>query len=389
MKAATLRPLPSYRFISPRDLRFGRGVAGDAAEILLKSGWRSIVLVHGADAARADWLADALRAGGADITPVSCPGEPDLPRLDRAVSTARAVAAQAVVALGGGSVIDMGKAIAALVPVDGAPLDYLEVVGKGLPLGAAPLPFAALPTTAGTGAEATKNAVIAVPEHRRKVSLRAEGMMPDLALVDPALTDGCPRGVTLASGLDAIVQVIEPYLSTRANPLTDALCRAAIPLGLAALARLMEAEDTDARDAMSHVSLSGGLALSNAGLGAVHGLAGVLGGVTGAAHGAICGTLLPHVLRANRATLRPNDPSLERFEQVAAWIDAGLPGSGDPFDKLERWAEAAGLPRLTALAPEGLDAPAVARDAMASSSMAGNPVKLRAEALEDILHNAR
>jgi alcohol dehydrogenase class IV len=141
-----------------------------------------------------------------------------------------------------------------------------------------PLPMVALPTTAGTGAEVTRNAVIGVPEARRKVSLRDPAMLPRLALVDPALTDGCPWGVTLASGLDALTQVIEPYLCTRANPMTDALCRAAIPLALPALMRLDEAEDPAARDAMAYVSLSGGLALANAGLGAVHGLAGVIGG---------------------------------------------------------------------------------------------------------------
>ncbi len=252
--------------------------------------------------------------------------------IEAGVAAARAAGADVVVSLGGGAVIDAGKAIAALIPATRPMLDHLEVVGAGLPLDHAPLPFVAIPTTAGTGAEVTRNAVISVPEHRRKVSLRDPNMLPTLAIIDPALTDHTPRGITLASGLDAVTQVIEPYVCTRANPLTDALCRDAIPKGLAALIRLMQAEDANARDDLAWVSLCGGLALANAGLGVVHGLAGPLGGLSDAPHGAICGALLPHALSANRRAV--TDASYAaRLDQVLQWIADAFDATPDTAPK--------------------------------------------------------
>jgi len=230
--------------------------------------------------------------------------------------------------------------------------------------------------------------VIGVPEARRKVSLRDARMLPALAIVDPALTDGCPRAVTLASGLDAITQVIEPYVSTRANPLTDALCRDAIPTGLAALIRLMDAEDAQARDAMAWTSLCGGLALANAGLGAVHGLAGPLGGLTGAAHGAICGALLPAVLRANRVAVA--DPA--RLDQVAGWIGAAFGEPGADMARatalLSGWSRGCGLPGLSALGIDAAACDAAAEAAAASSSMKANPAVLSAADLRALMREA-
>jgi alcohol dehydrogenase class IV len=308
--------------------------------------------------------------------------------IEAGLAEARMMRAEVVVALGGGAVIDAGKAIAALVAATRLITDHLEVVGKGLPLDAAPLPFVAMPTTAGTGAEVTRNAVIAVPAEGRKVSLRDPRMLPCLAIVDPALTDGCPRAVTLASGLDAITQVIEPYVSTRANALTDALCRDAIPRGLAALIRLMEAEDKAARDEIAWVSLSGGIALANAGLGAVHGLAGPLGGLSNAAHGAICGALLPHVLVANRRAVA--DPALAgRLDEVGRWIGAAFGTGRDDLTEaanlLARWSRAAGLPGLAELGISAGDRETAANAAAASSSMRANPALLSADVLAGIM----
>jgi alcohol dehydrogenase class IV len=249
----------------------------------------------------------------------------------------------------------------------------------------------ALPTTAGTGAEVTRNAVISVKEHARKVSLRDARMLPRLAIVDPALTDGCPRAITLASGLDAITQVIEPYVCTRANPLTDALCRDASPRGLSALIRLMQAEDAHARDEIAWVSLCGGLALANAGLGAVHGLAGPLGGLTGAAHGAICGVLLPHVLIANRAAV--TDPALAaRLDEVGRWIAAAFDRTDGALAPaaahLADWGRASGLPGLTALGVDAAAMAAAAEAAATSSSMKANPASLSAEVLLSVMRAA-
>lgn len=363
----------------PCRIRFGRGEARAALPEIAALGQRAF-LVHGRDAGRAEWLVAGLRAQGLSVTAQSCPREPTLAMLEAVVTRARH--AEVVIALGGGAAIDLGKAVAALAPAEGSALDHLEVVGLGLPLQRTPLPFVAIPTTAGTGAEVTRNAVIEVPEHRRKVSLRDDLMIARLAVVDPSLTDFCPKGVTLASGLDALVQVIEPYVSTRASPYTDALCRAAIPTGLAALRRLMAAEDADARDAMAWVSLCGGLALANAGLGAVHALAGVIGGTTGAAHGAICGALLPHVLRANAARA----PSA-RMAEVTAWIGAAF-GAPDGLGALEAWMHDAGLPRLAALGLAPADHAAVAEAARGASSMKANPADLSATDLVAILRAA-
>ncbi|MFT7593420.1 MAG: alcohol dehydrogenase class IV, partial [Paracoccaceae bacterium] len=263
-----LHPIPSFTFASAGTIRFGRGQAAAAAGLCAGYG-PSVLLVHGQSATRATWLLDDLRAQGCRVTALACAQEPTLPVLEQALHTLRAQPPDVVISLGGGSVIDLGKALAALIPSDCTPLDHLEGVGQGLPLTRAPLPFVALPTTAGTGAEVTKNAVIGLPEHHRKVSLRDARMVPDVAIIDPALMQSAPKSVLLAAGLDAITQVIEPYVCAKATPMTDALCRAAIPTGLTALKQLMTATppDPDAMDAMAWTSLCGGLALANAGLG--------------------------------------------------------------------------------------------------------------------------
>ena len=356
----------SFSILQPGKILFGRGQAAEAAGIAASFG-RRVALVHGRDAGRAEWLRQDLLRVGMEVRAISCGQEPTLAMLEAAVEDARGV--DLVISLGGGAVIDLGKAAAALVPAPGGAMDHLEVVGKGMPLSVPPLPFIALPTTAGTGAEVTKNAVIDVPAHRRKVSLRDDRMIARVAIVDPALTDNAPRGVTLASGLDALVQVVEPWLCTRANAYTDALCRPAMAEGIAVLRALMAGEDPKARDAMAWVSLCGGLALANSGLGAVHGLAGVIGGMAGAAHGAICGALLPHVLRANAAA--------PRMAEVLRALG--------PVDALENWIHGAGLPRLSALGLISADHRAVAEAALSASSLKANPVRLGARDLEAIL----
>jgi alcohol dehydrogenase class IV len=279
----------------------------------------------------------------------------------------------------------MGKALAALIPQATHVLDHLEGVGPALPLGSAPLPFVAIPTTAGTGAEVTKNAVIGLPDHARKVSLRDDRMIARVAIIDPALTDFCPKAITLASGLDAITQCIEPYVSCKATPYTDAITRAAMPMGLPALMRLMRGEDAKARDAMAFVSLTGGLALANAGLGAVHGLAGVIGGMTCGAHGAICGALLPYVLQMNLA--RADDPA--RLHDVCQTIGQALDVSPEAAPlALARWGAGHGLPSLSAMGLAAQDHPTVATLAQTSSSMKGNPVALGVDDLLAILQAA-
>ena len=379
----------AFSFLTAGEIRFGRGGATDAAPRVAAIG-RRVLLVHGARAERAAWLDRALRDAGCAVTALACPHEPDLPLIEAGVAHGREAGADVVVALGGGAALDAGKALAALIPAHRPVMDHLEVVGRGLPLDHAPLPFVALPTTAGTGAEVTRNAVIDVPQARRKVSLRDPRMLPDLALVDPALTDDLPAAQTLASGLDAVTQVIEPYLSRRANLMTDALCRDAIPRGIAALHAVMaQADDTQARDDMAWVSLCGGLALSNAGLGAVHGLAGPVGGMSHAPHGAVCGALLPGVLAANAAAAAPGSVPDTRLRQVRGWLAETLGcGADDAFAALARWSSERGLPRLGAIGVARADLPAIAEAAAGSSSMRTNPVELAPETLQEILIDA-
>jgi alcohol dehydrogenase class IV len=374
-----------FQLLLPGRILFGRGEAAKATGFAAGFGPRSLV-VHGRDAARAEGLIAGLRRAGQAVQTWTCGQEPDLPLLEAALAEARPFRPDAVIGIGGGAVLDLAKALAGLIPATGAVADHLEGLGQGLPLSHTPLPFIALPTTAGTGSEATKNAVIGIPAHRRKVSLRDDRLLARLAVVDPALTDGCPRAVTLASGLDALTQVIEPYVSPRANPATDALARAAIPVALDALKTLMRGEDAAARDAMAWASLSGGIALANAGLGAVHGLAGVTGGMTGAAHGAICGTLLPFVIDANRAAVPPG-PVADRLAEVDALLSAAF-GGGPGTAALHRWSRDSGLPGLTALGLEPADHAAVAASSARASSMKGNPVVLPDAVLRDILNAA-
>jgi len=373
-----------FSFALPGRVIFGRGEAEQAAPLIRTYGPRG-VLVHGANPARAAWLLDALHSQGAEVMALACGSEPSLPMLEQALGQAKEFGADWVAALGGGAALDLGKALAGLIPAPGGVMDHLEVVGRGLPLAAPPLPYIALPTTAGTGAEATRNAVIGLPDHGRKVSIRDERMLPRLAIVDPALTDHCPRAVTLASGLDALAQVIEPWISCKATPFTDALVRPVIRPGLQALKRLTEAEDSAARDTMAWVSLCGGMALANGGLGAVHGLAGVIGGVTPAAHGAICGALLGPVLALNRT----HSPDSARIREVCCEIAGVLDcTTAEAPQALTAWARGAGLPGLIA---QGLD-PArhqvVAEASLSSSSMKGNPFAPTVPQLCDVLREA-
>ncbi len=353
-----------YQLQTPRKIIFGRGASGDAAQHITAHGTQ-IALIHGANPKRAQWLIDALHKAGAQVHPLPCPSEPALDMLQDALTTLRTKHINAVVGLGGGAPLDLAKALAALSPTTRNPLDHLEVVGKGLPLTATPLPFIAIPTTSGTGAEATKNAVIGVPTHQRKVSLRDDRMLATLALIDPALTDHCPKAITLASGLDAITQVIEPYLSAKATPLTDALCKPAIPLGLQALKTLMQHEDQNARDTLAHVALTSGIALANSGLGAVHGLAGVIGGLTPAPHGAVCGALLAPVLKTN-AEMLPDNPKIAEVQTRIATTLGDLPD----FTKTH------GLPTLEQMGVHPDQHAKIAQAAAASSSMKGNPIPL-------------
>ena len=374
-----------FSFYSPQALHFGRGQAAQTAALAAGFGAR-VLIVHGSNAARAAWLIEDCHAAGLSVVRESCGAEPSLPALEAALGRIGADQPDVVIALGGGSVIDFAKALAALIPCAGKPLDYLEGVGGGKPLETAPLPMIALPTTAGTGAEVTKNAVIAVPEHGVKVSLRDARMIPDIAIVDAALMQGAPRRVTLAAGLDAVTQVIEPYLSVKATPMTDALCQAAIPKGLAALRAIVEQDAADAWDDMAWVSTCGGLALANAGLGAVHGFAGVIGGQTGAPHGEICGALLPAVLASHVEKAKAGTQVHTRLMWVLDLIDTAFEvETAAGLSALRNWSRDMGLRDLAQMGLDPEDHAQVAKLSAGASSMKGTPFALTETELIAIL----
>lgn len=388
-----------FDIVAPRKIVFGLGRIRELPALIepLIAGTanRMALVVTGSDVSRHD---EALRALKSAIPTqlVSAIGEPTVEQAEQAVALARATNVALVIAIGGGSALDLGKAIAALTPNPGSIFDYLEVVGAGQPLSVAPLPFVAIPTTSGTGSEATKNAVLAAPlpdGGRVKVSVRSDRAMPDIALVDPELTRSVPRQVTAATGLDALTQVIEPYVSHAATPFTDSLAREAIPRGAAALKRCVEdGDDLAARSEMALVSLYGGLALSNAKLGAVHGFAGPLGGLFDAAHGALCARLLPAVIETNLAALRaraPMSPALTRYGDIARWVTRDETAKADQAVWwFEHLVEELHIPTLSEVGMREDDIPRVAAQASKSSSMKGNPIQLSAEEMESILRSA-
>jgi len=306
------------------------------------------------------------------------------------VALAHGVGADMVIAIGGGSVLDGGKAIAALAVNAGDPLQYLEVIGQGRPLERHPLPIIAIPTTAGTGSEVTRNAVLASPDHGVKVSLRHEWMLPRIALVDPELTYGLPPEITASTGLDALTQLIEPYVSSRANPMTDALCLEGLQRVARSLHRAWEdGQDRQAREDMALASLLGGMALANAGLGAVHGLAAPLGGLKPVPHGVACAALLPHVMEVNLFALPSEHPVRGKYTAVARLLTGNPEASAmDGIHWVRSMVETLQVPRLGDYGLGAEDLESIAGRALSASSMKANPVPLRMETLVEVLTRA-
>lgn len=381
-----------FEFATANQIVFGPGTARDIPTLAAAWGKR-VLLITRQDADAATWLVEALQAQGMTVISFVVPGEPDVALVETGVNLARAQACEWVVGLGGGSAIDAGKAIAALCTNPGQPLDYLEVIGGGQALTVPPLPYLAVPTTAGTGAEVTRNAVLASKAHQVKVSLRSPLMLPRLAVVDPELTLSLPPAVTAATGLDALTQVLEPFVSKQANPITDALCREGLQRASESLRRVYDEPDNlAARTDMALVSLLGGLALANARLGAVHGFAGPIGGMFDAPHGAVCARLLPLVMEANVRALQaeaPDHPALMRYDQLSRWLTGYTDaGAAEGIAWVADLVAALGVPSLGAYGLTAAAVPDVVAKAQVSSSMKGNPIALRDEVLHEILQAA-
>jgi alcohol dehydrogenase class IV len=381
-----------FEFATANRIIFGSGKLHEVGPIAEGLG-RSALIVTGRDAPRADKLAVLLIQSGLTHRLLIVAGEPDIATVQKGATLARESGCDLVIGFGGGSALDAGKAIAALATNVGDPFDYLEVIGRGKPLAKPSLPVIAIPTTAGTGAEVTRNAVLASPEHRVKVSLRSPTMLPRVAIVDPELTYDLPPALTASTGLDALTQLIEPYVCLRANPMTDGLCTEGIRRAARSLrSAFKNGHDDDAREDMSTASLFGGLALANAGLGAVHGFAGPIGGMFTAPHGSICAALLAPVMHANLRALRqrsPNSDALRCYAHVARLL-TGNPAAkaDDGVTWVRQLVSDLQIPRLGQWGIKPEHASEICEKAARASSMKPNPIVLTPDELAEALASA-
>ena len=379
----------NFEFTSPQRVIFGPGTLRQAGTLATALGRRALV-VTGRDSSRAAVLLQMLQEHGVETEVFRIGGEPTTGLVRDGVKTALEFKADLVVGFGGGSPLDSAKAIAAITANGGDPLDYMEVVGRGQPLTQPSLPLLAIPTTAGTGSEVTRNAVLASPEHGVKASLRSITMVPRVALVDPELTYDLPPAVTASTGLDALTQLIEPFTCNRTNPLVDALCREGSGRVARALRRAYaNGRDAAAREDMALASLFGGFALANAGLGAVHGFSGVIGGMFRAPHGAVCAALLPQVMTANRAALAqraPQSPVMARYDEVARLLTGRADArAGDGVDWVRELSRTLGVSALAAYGVAVADLPGLVDKALAASSTKANPIALTRDEMADVL----
>ncbi|MCP4119192.1 MAG: iron-containing alcohol dehydrogenase [Desulfobacteraceae bacterium] len=380
-----------FSFFSPAKILFGPDASRRIASSVSGFGTRAFV-VTGKNPARAGNLITDLEQAGISCRTFSQSNEPAVEEVALGAEQARAFGADFVVAIGGGSVLDAAKVISALVTNKGDIHDYLEVVGKGRAIDHKPVPLVVLPTTAGTGAEATCNAVVASREHGVKVSMRSPLLYPDLVIIDPGLTLSMPKGVTAATGMDALTQLMEAFVTPYATPFTDALCREGLLRVSRSFQRAFECgEDLGAREDMCVASLFSGIALANAKLGAVHGIAGPMGGMIDASHGGICARLLAPVSRLNMERLEKLDsghPSLAKYRETAQILTGNSqaePGDGvDWIDALVRLME---IPSLTTFGLNAVICQKLGDKALAASSMKGNPVRLTREEIVLLLEN--
>ena len=381
-----------FEFATSNRIIFGPGTADEVPSIAAGMGNRAFVVV-GRSLNRAQPLLEKLNKKGIEYETFHVPGEPTTELVLEAMQRIRQAEFQFVIGIGGGSVIDTGKVIAALITNPGHLSDYLEIVGKGRQISQAPVPYIAIPTTSGTGAEVTRNSVLADVEHQVKVSMRSPLMLPSVAVVDPELTYAMPPEITASTGLDALTQLMEAYVSKHSNPLTDGICREGLQRAAFSLRKAYEdGSDKTARENMSLASLFGGLALANAKLGAVHGFAGPLGGIFSAPHGFICGRLLPFVMETNVKSLRsraPDSAALARYNEVACIITGkDTAQAADGVAWVQYLCKQLKVPPLSTFGISQTDIPMVVEKSKNASSMKGNPIRLTDEELTEILNRA-
>lgn len=381
----------NFTFATAGEILFGANMLDKAVERMPGLGRRFLV-VTGGDGRRAAPLLELMERRGLEVELFAISSEPSIPQVEKGASMARDAACQAVVGIGGGSAMDAAKAIAALMANPKGAMEYVEVVGKARPLDVPAAPCVTISTTAGTGAEVTRNAVLSSPEHKVKVSLRHASMLPRLAVVDPLLTHGMSPEVTASTGLDALTQLMEAWLSRKATPLTDGFCLEGLVRAARSLPRAhADGRDAAAREEMHLAALLSGLALANGGLGMVHGLAAPLGGLLGAPHGMVCAALLPAAMRCNLRLVRKqgNEAVVRRMADLAGILtarDGAAPEAG--VEWIEELCATLRVKGLAALGLKEQDVPKVAAQGLKASSMRGNPVEPEQEDVEAVLRES-
>lgn len=383
--------MPRFEFATAGRIIFGSGALADIGPIVAGMGRRALV-VSGGSSLRVEALLAYLTTAGVKPIPFAVVGEPTPDTVRTGVQRARQLRCDVVIGCGGGSVLDTGKAVAALLTNGGDPLDYLAGSGPGQSLTQAAAPCIAIPTTAGSGAEVTPQAVLHLPEERRKVSLRSPLLLPRVALIDPELTHSLPPALTASTGLAALTQLIEPYVSPHATPPTDALALDGLHRAARSLRRAcQDGGDFTAREDMALASLYGGLALANAGAGAVYGLAGLLGGMFEAPHGALCAALLPAVMAVKVRALETRAPDSEamlRYDEIAQ-ILTGEPDAvaAEGVAWVRQLVRDLSIPPLRACGLTEADFPA-AVELVRAGELKGNPIRLTEVELMEILAQA-
>jgi alcohol dehydrogenase class IV len=381
----------TFDFHTSTRIRFGEGCVSEAGMIAASLGTRALLVQGGSD--RGGAVVEQLRERGMPVQTLGVVGEPTLAQVERGAAEARTAGCDVVLAIGGGSVIDAAKAIAALITNTEPARAYVEVVGAGQALARPAVPLVAIPTTAGTGAEVTRNAVLLAEQERVKVSLRSAWMAPAVALIDPELAYALPRALTASTGMDALTQCVEPFLSPQATPLSDAVAREGMRRAAGAIRRVVhDGNDVAGRRDMAIASLCSGIALSNAKLGAVHGFAAPLGGRFPVPHGVACARLLAPVMAMNLRALRgraASSPALPRLDEVARTLTGRDDArADDAVAWLQELVDALMIPRLATYGVQAEDVPGLVAAAREASSMKGNPVVLSDAELAEVLAEA-
>jgi alcohol dehydrogenase class IV len=373
----------------PADVRFGAGRVSEVPEALLGLGASRVLVITGRTTSRADAVRSALREAGVPSIPFGVATEPSIERVRAAVELLTEAGCDAVLGYGGGSAIDVAKAAAVLATTGTDPREHLEVIGAGRPIERPGVPCVAVPTTAGTGSEVTRNSVLS--GGGVKASLRSPLMLPKVAMVDPDLLVGLPAPSIAASGMDALSQLIEPLLSRRANPFSDALARDGIRRSARSLRRGYEdgMEDAGVREDLALASLLSGMCLANSGLGAVHGIAAAAGARLSAPHGAVCAAVLAAAMEVNLRALRdraPEHPAIERMAEVATLLTSQPDASPeDAIAWLQELTAVLSIPGLASYGLNDVEIEAVVTAAQKASSMRGNPIELNDTEVSEIV----